>query len=400
MNTTTKPLSKVNEKISQLASRILEIEQYEANDDFNTREGNICANIKVYEWLDEDDVMKYIKNRNLSSIEEDILEEFNETRLNGIYDHTCEDQVEYLKERYEGNCDLDNPYKEYNLYKRFYDANFKAYPLNYYSHRDKKTNKLVKEWLGTNKHFYEDFKAFSKRKINYPEAYLKNIRQKKEWEFKEWDRRSLINFECWQYGRRGGWFSICKNSELEDQQFVQSSTFYTAINELEGIEDNAEFNQILSDELEIQSKYKKEFIKEMEIFIESWTEKFEAIKYFVEEIEKAAKGFKECLVYQLTAEIDEFIADLNIDFSNCSIKIEDDHVITSLGVKVKLIDFKTAFLKVSNIFNSLKTDEKKPIKLNVAGYFVEYAKRIEDDILIKAGCHKFSLNNINSVING
>ena len=76
------------------------------------------------------------------------------------------------------------------------------------------------------------------------------------------------------------------------------------------------------------------------------------------------------------------------------------HVITSLGVKVKLIDFKTAFLKVSNIFNSLKTDEKKPIKLNVAGYFVEYAKRIEDDILIKAGCHKFSLNNINSVING
>lgn len=397
MKTTIKPLSKVNQKISDLASQILDIESYNTNDDFNTREGSICANIKVYEWLDQDDINKVISDRNLESAKDEIIEEFNEDRLNSIHNHVCEIEVDYLKEKYEQNVDLDNPYLEYNLYKRYFESDFKSFPLTYKSIRDK-NNVLVKEWLNTNKSLYKSFTEFSKRKNNNPEYYLNYLRELNEWEFKEWDKRSLINFECWQYGRSGGWFSICKESELEGEEF-ESYDFYTPVEELEGIEDNKEFNRILNEEFDVNYTTKKQLINEMETFIDNWNEKKEAIEYFVEKIEEDKKYFKESLTEKLSTEIEEFVNDLNIEFSNCKIKIEDAKIKTTLGVSVDLKEFKTAFNKVKGIFSKLEVNEKKPIKLNVGGYFVEYAKRVETDILIKAGCHKFSLNNINKVLN-
>jgi hypothetical protein len=391
--TKLKPLSKVNEKIKELAAEIIEIESYSADDDFDTREKSICANIKVYEWIDEDDVLDIVKKHNIQAHEEDILEEFNEDRRNSIHNHTSEYEVGYLKEKHEDNVDLDNPYNEFKLYEDFYNNNFEAYPLTIRTYTDFKG-----KYLTTNKCYYENLVSFSERKNNKPSEFLKELKSKNKWSFDEWERRDLIDFECWQYGRSGGWFSICKTSELENQEF-ESYDFYSDVSYLEGIDNNDEFNEVLRDELQLFSIDKKKFISEMETFINNWKDKKAAIEYYVAEIENNKKYFKANLIERLEQEINDFIEnDLNIEFSNCNIEIQENLIKTSLGVTIDLKEFTDAFKLLHSFLSNIKTDEKEPIKKHVGGYFVEYAKGIKDDVLIKAGCHKFSLKNIKQVL--
>jgi len=386
-------LSKVNSEIQALTSSILEIESYEATNDFNTRDGHICANIRVYDWLDDDDVKKIIKDNDLQHAEEEILIEFDENRQNNIFNHFCETEVYYLKDKYENNCDLNNPYNELNLYKRFYNSKFKAYPLKYASIRDGKTGVLIKEWYSTNEFYYKSFIKFSKRKNNTPKDYLKDLKRHEKWTFEEWERRDKINFECRQYGRSGGWFSICENSEIEDQEF----DYYNA--DLETEEDNNEFNRILREDMEVFSKDKRQFISDMKVFIKEWEKKKETIEYFVNEIEEQTKSFKEGLLDFLENEIINFVdEELSAEASNVSIKIEDEKIKTTLGVTVNLNAFKDAFNSVKDKLLKLEIGDKMPIKIRVGAYFVEYAKKVENDVLIKAGCHRFSLNNINQIL--
>lgn len=396
--TTNKPLSKVNEKISDLAQQILDIESYNANDDFNTREGSICANIKIYEWLDEDDVNNVITKHNLQAEAPEILEEFNENRRQNIFNHHCEMEVMYLKERYQDNCDLDDPYKAKQLYANFYYSDFKAWPVDIMTYRDKE-GKIKKQTIWTHEHQYKEAFKFSLQKNNTPEDYLKHLKKKNAWQFSEWDRRALINFEVWQYGRSGGWLSICETSELEGQEF-ESYDFYTAIEELTGIYENDNFNQTLREELEISYTDKKAFINEMETFISEWNQKKEAIEYYINEIEESKKHFKSGLLSRLEEEILTYVhEDLKAQESNVSIKIEANQIKTTLGVSVDLNAFKIALRDVKPLFNTLQTvGQTVAIKRRVENYFVEYAKKVENDILIKAGCHRFSLNNINQVL--
>jgi hypothetical protein len=46
------------------------------------------------------------------------------------------------------------------------------------------------------------------------------------------------------------------------------------------------------------------------------------------------------------------------------------------------------------LFNSMHVNDIIRIDKKVGNYFVEYATKVENDTIIKAGCHKFSLNNI------
>ena len=140
--TVKKPLSKVNAQISDLTNRILEIEEYQAKGDFDTREGKICANIRVHEWLDEEDIESIIENDNLQNVKNEILEEFDEERRNNIFNHFCEVEIDMLKEIYESNADLNNPYKAFQLYQRFLENDFKAWPIDPYTYRDKDGKKL------------------------------------------------------------------------------------------------------------------------------------------------------------------------------------------------------------------------------------------------------------------
>jgi hypothetical protein len=399
MNATTKPLSGINQKIKDLANQVLEIENYNVNDYFNTREGKICANIRVYEWLDKEDVKNVIKNQNAELYKDEILNEFDDNRLENIYHHISEIEVEYAKKMYESNCDLDNPYKDYQRYTQYYNSNFKSWPIQINTYRDK-NGVILNQTICTYKEHYKNVETFRKRKNNTPKDYLKFLRKNNTWSFNEYDRRSLIDFEVWQYGRSGGWLSICDKNQLENQEF-ESYDFYTDISYLESIDDNQEFNKVLRDELNVSYSDKKAFIDEMQTFIDNWTEKKDAIEYYVNEVEKNVKCFKECLTEQLSHEISEFISEeLQVETSNVVIKLEENKVKTTLGVSVDLNTFKIALKDTKPLFKTLKeVGQTVAIKRRVGQYFVEYAKKVEDDILVKAGCHRFSLKNINQVLN-
>ena len=102
-NKTKKAMEKINEKIFALAVAVEELGNYEPTTEYDIRDHHIVSNIKVYDWLDEDDRDKIIEIFQLTDAEkEQVIKEFDENRLSGIYNHHCQDEVEYFKEWVEG----------------------------------------------------------------------------------------------------------------------------------------------------------------------------------------------------------------------------------------------------------------------------------------------------------
>ena len=362
-------LSKINQKIISLAHRIDEIEDYECRGDFNTRESHIVANIKVYEWIGEDDVIKVIEERNLSQHQDDILEEFNENRLNSIYNHVCETEVSYLKEMYEDICHLDN----YQLRASAYSLWIKD------KYEDLGHLKVYKEL------YLKEWEKFSKRKKNSRKDYSKFLYKHHKAEIDEFNKLTSFERSCFQLGRSGGWFSICETNQLENCQF--DFNYYFLLDN----PTNKDINEYVFNEY---NGTKRQYIREMENFISNWEEIYDNITYFIEEIETNKKGFKGSVIEELRFEIDQFMNDYGI--VNVSISIEKDIVKTSLGVTVEKDEFTKAVNELcSNIDNIVG---KYRIDKRVGRYFVEYTEKIDNDILIKAGCHNFSLNQIKAVL--
>jgi hypothetical protein len=84
----TKAISKINEELFSVLTTIEELTEGEKSENFNTREGKICANIKVYDYFDTDDLKSVLKDKQLTPYQQNLVtEEFNENRLNSIYNH-------------------------------------------------------------------------------------------------------------------------------------------------------------------------------------------------------------------------------------------------------------------------------------------------------------------------
>ena len=241
---TTKELSKINLEIKEVLNSINDYSESEIKNRFNTRDGYIVANIKVYDYLSESDILNTIKD--YSNITEStkfaILEEFNSERLNNVFYHVCESEVSYLKEKYEGNCDITDftkVFHVYNLSKR-YETKEKAIEEN-----------IENDWyIKTYFHKAKKYKTF--------EAYKKAIQKENIKEFNDFINRNSINFDCWQFGRSGGWFSICKQSELENDWL-----YYYISYQAHGLlteNDNNTFNEIVNNLLNYNES-KKQFLK-------------------------------------------------------------------------------------------------------------------------------------------
>lgn len=388
---------KSNEKLISLCERAQEIMDYDLNDDFNTRGsswGNnehIVANIKVYDWLDETDVLKLIPEGTSDKRKKKILKEFNEERLNNIYSHVCEWEVECLKEQYEKNVDIDDPYYNLNLYRLFYGSDFKSWPIKL--NKEKRKDGTERTWYNLYSYKYKEFEAFSKRKNNTPEDFWKQYKKQHKWEIEEWNRRAAINFDCWQFGRSGGWFSVCKANTLD---FSDPDYFITNITEeILNTKDITDYqiNQIIWQE----DFTKKELVLALQEFVTDAEKKIETVKYYVNKIEEAKKHFKETLLDRLNEEIQEFISTQKPTEANTTFKVEDKKAKSSLGVTVPLEEFKQAYkglLKVLKENNS----KKVPYKVKVGSYTTEKAIRTKKDILVKAGCHIISLNQVKQIM--
>ena len=378
---TTKELSKINQEIKEVLNGINDYSESEIKDRFNTRDGYIVANIKVYDYLSESDILNTIKD--YSNITEStkfaILEEFNSERLNNVFYHVCESEVSYLKEKYEGNCDITNFTKVFHVYD---------YTKRYETKEKALTENIENEWyIKTYFHKAKKYKTF--------EAYKKAIQKENEKEFNEFINRNSINFDCWQFGRSGGWFSICKQSELENDWLYYYISYQA--HDLLTENDNNTFNEIVNNLLNYNES-KKQFLNRIKKDLQDIEFKFKAVETVINDIEESKKYFKDCLINQLDHEINSFLEEYEETetLSNVTIQIDNNKVLTSLGVTVLLSEFKANLIELMTKIKGAQLEENSilPIKKNVGNYFVEYAKKVKDDFIIKAGCHKFSLNNI------
>jgi hypothetical protein len=386
-HTTKKELSKINLEIKKVLNSINDYTESEINDRFNTREGYIIANIKVYDYLSESDILNTIKdypniigsNEFAISTKFAILEEFNDERLNNVFHHVCESKVAYLKEKYEGNCDLTNFTKVFHVYN--------------YTKRYETKEKAIEENIENDWYIKTYFDKAKKYKTF--EAYKKAIKKENESEFNDFVNRDSINFKCWQFGRSGGWFSICKKEDYE-QDWLYYYISYQA-HDLLSENDNNTFNEIVNDLLNCNES-KKQFLSRLKENLKDIEFKFNAVESVINDIEESKKYFKDCLISQLNHEINSFLEEYEEEetLSNVTIQIDNNKILTSKGVTVLLSEFKANLIELMANIKGAQLEENSilPIKKNVGNYFVEYAKKVNNDFIIKAGCHKFSLNNI------
>jgi hypothetical protein len=378
-----KAISKINEELFKVLSTIEELTENEKSKDFNTREGKICANIKVYDWFDKDDLESVLKDKQLTPYQKSLVtEEFDENRLSSIYNHVCEDQVNCLKEQYEDSCDLSNWGAIFRVYNKA--NNKEGHEKAFYIERFKEDSWYIERYWETAK----QFKTF--------EEYQKSVTKNDEIGYNEWIKRSYVNkFECWQYGRSGGWFSICDKSEVEfEANNYDTLNLVYDLRQAYNDNDNKAFNEVLNN---YSIDDKKKYIKECEEEVKEYNDKVHAIESIIEDIENSKKYFKETLLNELEHEVQQFInheMDSNEIQSNCTIQIEQDIVKTSKGVTVLKDEFQSNLELLKPLFNSMHVNDIIRIDKKVGNYFVEYATKVENDTIIKAGCHKFSLNNI------
>ena len=369
-----KTISKINEQIFSLLERANEINSFDASNDFDTREGYICGNIKVYEWLDRSDVEEHIKTLNLTEEEkENLLNEFDEDRLNSIYYHTCENEVSYFKD-FVGLCATTNFNKVWRAFNTIKD-NFCSIELKYYynyieGHENKTFKEFQKYFISKNEKDFQEYCILS-----------------------QFDTKNV-----WQFGRSGGWLSFAECNEVENFCEDEANMYYyleSAYNE----GNNKEFNEILKDYM-YRYETKKDLIKRIEDAILCFDEKIEAVNWMLKHIEDEVKGFKENLLHQLGHEIEMYI---DMEFQalemtarkfeagqtssvNTIIEITKDRVKTNLGVTVPLDAAKqlyNAILKGANVIGQYIG----PFKVN------EVLKRNENTF-VKIGCHVFHVNSV------
>ena len=174
-----KAISKINEELFNLLTTIEELTENEKHKDFDTRESKICANIKVYDYLSTNDLESVLKDKQLTPYQQSlVLEEFDENRLNSIYNHVCESEVNCLKEQYEENCDLSNWGAIFRVYKKANnkEGNDKAF----YIERFKEDSWYIERYWETAK----QFKTF--------EEYQKSVIKNDEIGYNEWIKRYYI----------------------------------------------------------------------------------------------------------------------------------------------------------------------------------------------------------------
>ncbi len=135
----------------------------------------------------------------------------------------------------------------------------------------------------------------------------------------------------------------------------------------------------------------------MKDFISGWEETQKAVQHYVDRIEEAVKHFKETLLENLSYEISEYISE-NSDAANCAITPTGELIKTSLGVTVPALEFRAAFTRLMDELKTHSPGETVNFRCRVGNYITEYAKINDDDIVVKAGCHRFSIKQVRTAL--
>lgn len=362
--------------------------------DLKKREGYIVGDGRIYEWLEDKDVENRCKELNLSPRQiVAVKEEFDDDRLNGIWNHVCDSESEYYVE-WLGGCahnDYRNRANLYNRYLSYQDPNCNSCYLEV-SIRDR--NDVLLRTYSKIEFYKEEFKKFYLAGYTF-EQYRDKLFKENEQEIKELDYLKLLNPRD-SNNRWGGKYPVITEEETaclhEDHEIGDLSYI---IEEASKCNTNKEFFDTIKEGGYYCGSFDsvKEILEKIDEFIDDMNDMQEAINFVNDHIDSVVKGFKEALLNRLEYEIDTFLQDeLSIEERvkegltkiNTIKSLTDTELTTDLGAKVLISEARQIIEDYKN-------------NIDVVGRFVGSFKinkvfTIEDKTYFKIGCHIFDFN--------
>lgn len=329
-------LSKINQELLSVSKELVKFHGFSLSDEFDSRDGYIVANIKCYDYLDDDDVRKICKDFGYSEdIIEQVICEFDDERLYNTWNHAAENFIHDLRE------DLSNHYA------------IKDSPYS------------------------GDLKDFGDALI----------------------RLRLDHRHMYCFGRSGGWFSIMKD-ETFDYNYEYGDCYADDVMSLNDTVDNHAFNLMLNDiDIDSSNKRKvineiKDRISQIEQYIEDIRIVLETISKWAKNGKENALYQLECDIELWV--YDTIQGNERIDTIKAE---EDDIIVTSQGIKVHADECVYMYNTLSKLIKENEDKEFiKCQNMKVGNFNVTSLAKKDGKWIVKIGCHKIALEQANEIL--
>ncbi len=373
---------KLKDKIIKLSEKM--DNAFEYLEDLDTRSGYVCFNIKNHEFLSEDDLMTVLLDIGIDKpMIEDIGNEFNNERLWNIWHHTAEHEISWFREWIDGCA--------YNSYGYIYEKYVKPIQEDGSLSNQEKDEKIKEVWS--------------------------------QWENDSKCLDLLSKFDSkdvWQFGRSGGWLSLFKRSEINahEENVLYTQDIASLIDDNYGLT-NKKLIDIIDDEIGINELTMTELYSTICSESDGLFEFVEAVKFVEQHIKDCLQGFHSQCLEILREEVVQYVDQegIIINVKNISVDKEwisgvkkhtnsllalvrydknKDVIETSKGLSFSSDKFIKEFKNIGGFitegvdikFNNHKIFDK---------FYLSRIKCVNDDYLIKAGCHNMLYSNINNI---
>jgi len=333
----------------KLIQEAIEITEYKADDDFDTRSGYIVASIKTYTWIDTDDLIEIIKSdQQLEKYRDELIQEFTEDRLNRIASFYSETEIDYYRSRLEGRVHVCTTKElERQIYKW------------------KKHNNIERpDEVTPLKYFFKDW--MKEADCN---TVMEAFKKQYKYDIEENNRLDLFTPEVYQHGRSGGWLSVCKTDELEHDE---CDLLYNAPEDLT----DSDMENIVS-------------------FIEDWKTKKEAIEYYVKEIEDLTENFEDNLKEEISFRLQEHIESINNIGYVSTLTVRANKCTIDNRYPVNTEDVKRVFRLVHDYKGMLCNGASLPVNIRIDNnYKIDRFIFKGSELYIKVGCQTLKYSQI------
>jgi uncharacterized protein YciU (UPF0263 family) len=385
---------RVIDKILSFPSIVEDFESW--CEDLDHRNGNVVGNGRVYKRLDIDDVFKKCAEKNLSPREIVLVRsEFDENRLNNVWDHCCEMESDYYVD-WRAGCAHTDYVKQANLYARYLryqEEECTECYLEETAYPGGKNN--PPKYRSRLKYHHKEFqdyqaKGWTRKELwnHFQKKHKQEIKEREYLEFLGTNPRDIWGGK-YPVIAEVGTIALHTDSEVEDLVYF--------IEQAEGELTNKAFYGILCGREQRYTNFNS--VKEVLEQINYWTERFDfaqkAVEFVNEYIKSVTSDWKNVLLGQLDHEIEEFLSD---NFSieeriregvakfDTLVKIDGNYAVTNQNAHAPVDEIKSI---ITDYRNGQRVDGRK-----VGHYTINQIFKIEDEDYFKIGCHLFRLKDV------
>lgn len=394
---------KFGKNVDKCLSFVSAVEDYASwYEGLTKRSGYVVGDGRVCEWLDSDDVEKVCKDLELTPRQIVAVNgEFDEDRLNGVYDHTCEAESDYYTEWLAG-CSYDDYRKRsilYGYYVKYQQEACESCFLE--SSWERRINRTEsKPMVGSNIRYHL-------KEFGY--LYDKGYTQEQVWEKYQKENADSINglyhLELLNNDHKRTWggkypsiaeqcvVAVHENSDIEDlvywienadkEETTNKGFFDNVMNRNpQGYYDYSRFDSV------------KELMDQIDSYMQDMEDMQKAVEFVTEYIDDVVKNFKSILVDRLVDEIDNFISDeYSVEerveqglakINHVEIGAED--ITTDMHARVPIIAAK-------DIINRY-TNGENVVGAFVGSYKINKVFTVADETYFKIGCHLLKLSEV------